>query len=251
MIDAAYKELGPEMCADIPTKEELMSASLSDPINWDPLTSFKQGETQNDESFKEQKFVVKVTCAAIDKYIDLSRAAKVTKNIGIRGFPGGGKTYTGIYCIIYAMSRGLDCIATAIMGTRAAALGGIHWHKLLGIPIDKKLTPQWAAEIALNKIEFDPPLLNFIQTLDVIFADELGQLSAEFVCTLNIILCRIRGNGNIFGGCLLIGTLDHTQIQPWDGRPFLTSPLVIPAFDMVQLKCSYTPMMLVPTKCKT
>lgn len=36
----------------------------------------------------------------------------------------------------------------------------------------------------------------------------------------------------------LIGTLDHTQIQPWDGRPFLTSPLVIPCFDKVQLKHS-------------
>ena len=72
MIDAAFKELGPDVCANIPTKDELMSELLGTPINWDPYTSFKQGELQTDESFEKQKKVVEVTCAAVDKYIDLS-----------------------------------------------------------------------------------------------------------------------------------------------------------------------------------
>lgn len=238
IIDAAKKEFGPELSEKIPLTQELLSATLETPCVWDPVASFEKASIQNEDSYAEQLLAVKVTCAAIDKYVDLSRAHKVSKNIGIRGFPGGGKTYTGLYCVIYAISKGLNCITTAIMGTRAAALGGIHWHKLLGIPCDKNLSPQRIAELALNRLDRDPILQNTLRSINVIFADELGQLSAEFVSTINFILCRVRGNGNLFGGCLLIGTLDHTQIQPWDGRPFLASPMIIPTFDMVKLEHS-------------
>ena len=49
-----------------------------------------------------------------------------------------------------------------------------------------------------------------------LFADELGQLSSEFVAAINIILTRIRHTSQMFGGILMIGSLDHTQIQPWE-----------------------------------
>jgi hypothetical protein len=40
------------------------------------------------------------------------------------------------------------------------------------------------------------------------------------------------------GGVLLIGTLDHLQIQPINGRPFLTANAIIPGFKMIALKHS-------------
>ena len=72
--------------------------------------------------------------------------------------------------------------------------------------------------MALAKIETKPVLKNAIESLDIIFADKLGQLSSEFVAAINTVLCTIRGTGQMFGGILLIGSLDHTQIQPWEVR---------------------------------
>ena len=76
-----------------------------------------------------------------------------------------------------------------MMAKRANSLGGTHWHRLLLLPVESKLTPQRIAEVALNKIEQNPIKLNEIQSLDVILADEFGQLSSEFVAAVNIILC--------------------------------------------------------------
>ena len=143
-----------------------------------------------------------------------------------------------MYCMIYALSLGLSCLSTAVMGKRANQLGGIHWHKFFCIPIDNNSTPHRMAEMAINKIQCNSVILNSILTLDVILADEFGQLSSEFIGTIDIILHHLRRSNLMFGGVLLIGTLDHTQIQPWKGRPFLTSPQIIPCFEMVNLKHS-------------
>ena len=40
------------------------------------------------------------------------------------------------------------------------------------------------------------------------------------------------------GGLLVISTMDHTQLQPIEGRPFLLSSHVITCFEMVQLQTS-------------
>ena len=54
--------------------------------------------------------------------------------------------------------------------------------------------------------------MNLLTTLDVLFIDKIGQLSAEILSTIEIILQRIRNNSNTFmGGVIIISTLDHTQ----------------------------------------
>ena len=64
----------------------------------------------------------------------------------------------------------------------------------------------------------------------------MGQCSAEFSATFDIIMRQVR-NSNIFmGEVLLIFTIDHSQIQPICGRPFLTSCHVILYFKMVALE---------------
>ena len=70
------------------------------------------------------------------------------------------------------------------------------------------------------------------------FFYEMGQCSAEFLTAFNNILRKVR-NGNIFfGGVLIIFSIDHTQIHPIRGCPFLTSCHVIPYFKMVTLENS-------------
>ena len=77
------------------------------------------------------------------------------KNIIITGFPGGGKTFVLMYVLIYARSRGLFTVSTAMMSNREIQLGGIHWHKLLCIPVDQSnnMSVYRMAELAIMKME--------------------------------------------------------------------------------------------------
>ena len=237
-LESVVRELGLEAAQNLPNVEEVMIATKENPVRWDPIESFKKSSRQSEESYKEQKFAIQHTVDAIDRYKNLYSENRVIKSIGIRGFPGGGKTWCSMYCLLYALSSGLSCVPTAMMAKRATQLGGVHWHKLFCIPPDKHLSIHRIAEKAIDTLEKNETKLNFVKVLDVIVADELGQLSAEFVATIDIILRKIRSSNVIFGGVLLIGTLDHTQIQPWEGRPFLTSPQLIPCFKMIGLKYS-------------
>lgn len=234
LVYAAFKELGAEVTQQMPTQEELLNATKENPVVWDPIAAFKKSPNQSEESYAEQKLAIEVAVASIKKAQSLADSHRITKNIGIRGFPGGGKTFCALYMTMYAISQGLDCVATAMMASRATSLGGIHWHRLLGLPAQVS-TPQRMAEQALAKIMRNPLWVAIIRSIDFILADELGQLSSEFVQAINIIFSKVRCNSNFFEGILILGTLDHTQIQPWKGRPFLSSPLIIPIFRMVKL----------------
>ena len=75
-------------------------------------------------------------------------------------------------------------------------------------------------------------------SLNLIFADELGQISAKEISLYHIILRNIRGSITFMGGILEIGTLDHLQNQPIHGRPFLTSNFIATCFKMIALKNS-------------
>ena len=50
-----------------------------------------------------------------------------------------------------------------------------------------------------------------------------------------MILRRVRNNNIFLGGILFICTLDHKQLQPIDGKPFLVSPMVLSCFKFVSL----------------
>ncbi len=71
--------------------------------------------------------------------------------------------------------------------------------------------------------------------MDIIFIDELGQLSSDLMAILDIVHRKLRNSNVYFGGVLLVFTLDHTQILPYDARPFLTSTNLISCFRMVLL----------------
>jgi predicted GIY-YIG superfamily endonuclease len=51
-----------------------------------------------------------------------------------------------------------------------------------------------------------------------------------------MIMRKLRGSDLFFGGVLLICTLDHLQLRPIKGIPFLLSPHIMTCFRMLQLK---------------
>ena len=105
---------------------------------------------QNEDSFKEQKLAITTCVNAIDQYIDPSHDDYV-KNVGIRGFPGAGKTWCMMYCKLYAMSKGLKVTTTAIMCKRALQLGGTHLDKLFKIQFDdSRCTPHRRDKLAVT-----------------------------------------------------------------------------------------------------
>ena len=55
---------------------------------------------------------------------------------------------------------------------------------------------------------------------------------------LNIILRKIRKNNTFFGGLLVISTMDHKQLPPVKGTPFLVSSHIITCFKFSVLKHS-------------
>ena len=54
--------------------------------------------------------------------------------------------------------------------------------------------------------------------VQVLFLDELGQVSSEMLAVLDIILRKVRNSNTYLGGLLIIGTLDHKQLPPVNGN---------------------------------
>ena len=113
-----------------------------------------------------------------------------------------------------------------------------HWLYLFCLPTGRNLSTHQTSEQAILKIIKSPKTHNFIKSIDILFCDEIGQVSAEFLSSIGIIFRRVRNNNIFLGGLLIIGTIGYPQIQPIEGRPFLTSYHMIPCFRMVELKHS-------------
>ena len=161
----------------------------------------------------------------------------MVKSCTIRGFAGCGKSWCMQYCVTYCYSKGLIAIPTSVMSRRSVFLGGKHIDNLLCLPFEKKGKSSYQiAEQAISKLQRFPEKENLINMLDILFFDEIGQLPAELFSAMEIIFRRIRKNNIFFGGVVIISTMDHTQLQPVKGRPFLLSTHVITCFKMVKLE---------------
>jgi predicted GIY-YIG superfamily endonuclease len=237
-IDAIYIELDELInTCNIPPKEELLNATLNNPCNWDPIASFTKGINQSEESFNEQKFAIQTCIQAIDSITNLSDQLTMTKSIVIRGHPGAGKSFCMMYVIVYAICQGLFQTPVAKMTHRGLQIGGINWDKLLGLRgSENNVGIHRRAELAIARLKRERIKEDVLLSLNILFADELGQLSAEELSLFEMILRNVRGSSSFMGGVLVIGTMDHLQIQPINGRPFLTANSIIPCFKMVALR---------------
>ena len=125
------------------------------------------------------------------------------------------------------------------MGVRANTLGGIHLHKIFFLPSDNIIkSPFVYAQKAIDDIKRHMEIYHALCMLDILFIDEFGQVSAEQLCTIDIILRKIRKSQTPFGGVLILCTMDHTQLQPINQLPVLTSSMMITCFQMFCLKHS-------------
>ena len=76
-------------------------------MDWNPVSNFKQQDTQSLESFEEQKIAVVRTANSIDKYLDYRCQRYFVKCTVISGSPGSGKSFILNYMALYAMCKGL------------------------------------------------------------------------------------------------------------------------------------------------
>ena len=243
MIDAAFQELSHavESC-HIPTAEELMEVKdVDSALEWNAYERFVRSDQQSEASYKEQQFAIKTCVNAIDKLCDPmfgDNGNSFIKGVTIHGPPGSGKTFVLSYILIYALSKGIVGFISTLQARRACAIGGSHFHILFGLQCNNRNSPFRAAELAIINLQKSPEKLQFLKEVNILFIDEEGQVSAELLSTLDMILRRIRNTNIFFGGVLVIGTMDHMQFNPIDGRPFLTSSHVISCFNMVRLQHS-------------
>ena len=203
-IDAIYEELTQttiESC-NIPSKDTILSATKSLPMNWNAVDNFTKNPIQSEDSFEEQRTAINVACSQIDKYINPGDQTLFIKNVGIRGFPGSGKTWCSLYVSLYGLSKVLIVLPTALLAKLALQLGGAHWYKLFCIPIEKNLGIHRKAELALTIIVRDPKILHLLLIIDVLDCDEVGMFRIpkilHLLLTIDVLDCDEVGMFRIF-----------------------------------------------------
>ena len=97
-----------------------------------------------------------------------------------------------LYATLYAISKGLNVVTTAMMSKSELQIGGIHWHVMLCISTEEKASTFRRAELCTTKILKNKKKLDFICSLHDIAGDELGQKLVEKITTYNIIFCHIK-----------------------------------------------------------
>ena len=103
----------------------------------------------SEEIFEEQKLTITTCIDAIDSYRYLILQYLYTKNVGICGFLGGGKTWCMMYCILYYISKELKVTSTAMIYKRALQPVCIDSHKFFYFPTEDNLTPHRQAELSI------------------------------------------------------------------------------------------------------
>ena len=80
--------------------------------------------------------------------------------------------------------------------------------------------------------------LNTICNLNVLCLDEAGQVLAELLSVMDMILRRILNNDIIFSGILILCTIDHARLPLYVGNPFFISCHILSCFQIVRLEHS-------------
>ena len=210
----------------IPSVDGLLHATKSAPIEW--KESFPITKRQSKASFAEQKVIQELCMRTIDRYC--ACGVHITKNVAIAGPPGAGKTHCLSHAIVYALCKGLSVMTTALLADRAFVLGGKHIHSLFKLVVRDSGSPYRLAELAVINLQKKPEALELLRRLDVLVVDEMSQMSAQLLSTLDIVLRRIRDSSLFMGGLLVIGSIDQVQLRPVRGLPFLLSPFVLTTF---------------------
>ncbi len=233
LIKTTFQKIIGKSTIQLPSCEDLLKSSKTIHVKWNILNSISCGSTQTVESYKEQINVIKYACTCLDSFMSVSSIR--LKNLIICGGPGVGKTTLLQILILYAASLGLNVNLSAIMSERSSELGGLHLSKMFCIPTTNHKNPTWIAEKAVFTLLRQPKQFTLLQKLEVLAIDELGQVSAELLSIIDIILRTVRQNSSFMGGIYIISTMDNMQLPPVNGRPPLLSPHMISSFSFQML----------------
>ena len=226
---------GKKVLKEMPkTLTDFNNASQVVQTPWVP--EFNKNDAQCEESRTEQL----ITLQEVGEKLDQCQSAQdaQTKNYVIVGGPGNGKTTALQMSALMSMARGLNTGLTANMSERAQQLGCDHMSRMFCTPVNRRASPCRLAELAISRILRCSMRLAHLQTLDVLFIDELGQISAELLSILDMILRRVRNSAACMGGVLVMATMDAAQLPPVQGRPPLLSPHMLTCFSFRELKHS-------------
>ena len=236
VLNTTLIKLQAKSTIQLPSLDELLQATKMVPFTWNIFSSMPCGATQSIESYTEQLDTIKYSCQKLKLF--LCATPLINKNIILCGGPGVGKTTLLQILIIYAASLGLNINLSSVMSERSCELGGLHLSKMFCIPTIRNLNPSIIAEKAVCTLLRQPKQLTLLQKLEILAIDEFGQVSAELLSTLDIILRTIRKNSLFMGGVFIIATMDNMQLPPVNGRPPLLSPHMISSFSFKMLSKS-------------
>ena len=220
---------------NVPDLDSIMNASFDKTVNWDLAENYPS-PGQAHESFQEQSEAYRRIKEVIMKYKYSGNLS--TPSICLVGAGGTGKTTIMKRSLLYAMSQGLSVAVTCVLGERSNELGGTHIHKLFGFSPQQNLSPTKMAEHAIVKLLKKGHHYTLLKTADIIFIDELGQVSGQMLSAMDMVMRHIRDSSRFFGGCIILSTMDVLQLQPIDGLPPVMSPLMFCNFVFLRLERS-------------
>ena len=215
----------------LPTENEMLSSSPETPCTWTP--TLVQQSTQSNDSFSEQRHVLSKVITAIDSY--KSGNFCFIRHHVIVGPPGTGKSYLLFNSVAYAICQGLHCMITSLAAERSASLNGKHINALIPFPVDAGSTCESLARVALSRLQRDPIRSRYLQSLNVVFVEEISMISSEIWAAIDHVLQTLCSNFVPFGGKLIIATGDFFQLPPPSGSSLISSTFPLTTFHFLRL----------------
>lgn len=214
-----------------PTIDQLLNASKEHPIDW--LPNFDGIQDQSDQSKYEQYMAFQLMKKKVDAYCNGQMLLK--PGTIISGFAGSGKTFLEYEIILYMICKGLCIISTTRANRRARENGGCHWARWLRLPRSHNECHPTYSDNTIARLYSSAEKLNFLRHIDAVVDDEGQTESAEFLSSLDATFRYIRQHPSWLGGALYFSTIALDQIGNIHGKPLLTSPNIITAFDVIDL----------------
>lgn len=150
---------------------------------------------------------------ALEFLLDEVRADRATKaRVLLHGPPGCGKTWTALTLRAIAMSWKLSTITTALHAKRASEIQGVHLHRLFAFGHSSNATVDKLFHTAQQNMSMADTTR--LYDADLLIIDELGEVSAQILTAMDMVLRVIRHVDEPFGGLMIVATGDWFQVIP-------------------------------------
>ena len=192
--------------------------------HWVPQLLF--GDQQSRESILEQNDVLDKLMLSIRSRQSSAVDNRLAKNDLVLGPPGSGKSYLCRVALAYALFNGMKCFLTSLAARRSNQLGGEHIHRLFNIPCLKSSATAMAEE-AVVKLSRDLKRKSFLERLDMLVIEEISVLNAETWSAMDLILQKLKGNFEPFGGIYVLANGDCCQLPTVSGTDIFAASVLL------------------------